>query len=104
MTERVIDRVMDLADQIREQAWEAEKIGQLTDSTVKNMKAVGSIRLLQPAEFGGCEVHPREFAETVMATAALDPAAGWSTALSVCTPTSSPTPIRPWPRRCGPTM
>lgn len=77
MTERVIDRVMDLADQIREQAWEAEKIGQLTDSTVKNMKAVGSIRLLQPAEFGGCEVHPREFAETVMATAALDPAAGW---------------------------
>src|SRR4029078_6339164 len=28
-------------------------------------------------EHGGLQVHPREFAETVMATAALDPAAGW---------------------------
>ncbi|BBY18243.1 acyl-CoA dehydrogenase family protein [Mycolicibacterium litorale] len=77
MTERVIDRVMELADQFREQAVEAEKIGKLSDTTVKSMKAVGNIRLLQPAEYNGYEVHPREFAETVMATAALDPAAGW---------------------------
>lgn len=77
MTERVIDRVMELADQFREQAVEAERIGKLSDTTVKNMKAVGNIRLLQPEEYGGYEVHPREFAETVMATAALDPAAGW---------------------------
>ncbi|MDO3634209.1 acyl-CoA dehydrogenase family protein [Mycolicibacterium arseniciresistens] len=77
MTERVIDRVMELADQFKEQAVEAEKFGQLSDATVKNMKAAGSIRLLQPAEYAGFEVHPREFAETVMATAALDPAAGW---------------------------
>jgi 3-hydroxy-9,10-secoandrosta-1,3,5(10)-triene-9,17-dione monooxygenase len=77
MTERVIDRVMELADQFKEQAVEAEKLGQLSDATVKNMKAAGSIRLLQPAEYAGFEVHPREFAETVMATAALDPAAGW---------------------------
>ena len=41
------------------------------------MKAVGAIRLLQPKQYNGFEVHPREFAETVMATAALDPAAGW---------------------------
>jgi alkylation response protein AidB-like acyl-CoA dehydrogenase len=33
--------------------------------------------LLQPEGHGGLEVHPREWAETVMATAALDPAAGW---------------------------
>jgi 3-hydroxy-9,10-secoandrosta-1,3,5(10)-triene-9,17-dione monooxygenase len=77
MTERVIDRVMELADQFKEQAVEAERIGELTDTTVKNMKAIGNIRLLQPAEYRGYEVHPREFAETVMATAALDPAAGW---------------------------
>ena len=79
MTERVIDRVHDIADQLREQAWESERIGRLTDETVKSMKAAGSIRLLQPKEYGGYEVHPREFAETVMATAALDPAAGWIT-------------------------
>jgi 3-hydroxy-9,10-secoandrosta-1,3,5(10)-triene-9,17-dione monooxygenase len=77
MSERVLDRVAELADQFREQAVEAEKLGQLPEATVKNMKAIGSIRLLQPASHSGLEVHPREFAETVMATAALDPAAGW---------------------------
>src|SRR5687767_1900298 len=77
MSERVLDRVMELADQFKEQAVEAEKIGRLTDTTVKSMKSAGSIRLLQPKKHAGYEVHPREFAETVMATAALDPAAGW---------------------------
>ena len=77
MTERVLDRLMELADQFSEQAVEAEKLGQLPEATIKNMKAIGSIRLLQPEGHGGLEVHPREFAETVMATAALDPAAGW---------------------------
>ncbi|QEN14376.1 acyl-CoA dehydrogenase family protein [Mycolicibacterium sp. ELW1] len=77
MTASVLDKTMELADQLREQAVEAEKIGQLTDVTVKAMKEAGHIRLLQPAKYGGLEVHPREFAETVMAIAALDPAAGW---------------------------
>src|ERR1700754_1839177 len=77
MTERVIDRVMEMAGQLRERAAEAENIGRLTDQTTKAMKAAGNIRLLQPAKYGGYEVHPREFAETVMATASLDPAAGW---------------------------
>ena len=77
MSERVLDRVAELADQFKDQAVEAEKLGQLPEATVKNMKAIGSIRLLQPEHHGGLEVHPREFAETVMATAALDPAAGW---------------------------
>ena len=77
MTQRVIDKLGEIADQLREQAWEAEKLGQLPDETVKLMKAAGNIKLLQPKEYDGLEVHPREFAETVMATAALDPAAGW---------------------------
>ncbi len=77
MTKRVIDSVAEHADQLREQAAEAEKIGKLTDDTVKIMKQIGSIRQLQPKLHGGLEVHPREFAETVMATAALDPSAGW---------------------------
>ena len=77
MTERVIDRMMEMAGQLREQAAEAETIGRLTDQTTKAMKAAGNIRLLQPAKYNGYEVHPREFAETVMATASLDPAAGW---------------------------
>ena len=39
MTTPVIDKVMDAADQLREQAVEAEKIGKLTDQTVKIMKS-----------------------------------------------------------------
>ena len=35
MSERVLDRVMDMADQLRDQAAEAEQIGRLTDDTVK---------------------------------------------------------------------
>jgi 3-hydroxy-9,10-secoandrosta-1,3,5(10)-triene-9,17-dione monooxygenase len=77
MTERVIDRMHDIAEQLRSQGAEAEKIGKLTDETVKLMKSAGHIRLLQPKAHGGLEAHPREFAETVMATAALDPSAGW---------------------------
>ena len=46
MTERVIDRVMEMAGQLREQAAEAESIGRLTDQTTKAMKAAGNIRLL----------------------------------------------------------
>ena len=44
MSERVLDRVMELADQFKEMAIEAEKIGKLPDATVKSMKAIGSIR------------------------------------------------------------
>jgi alkylation response protein AidB-like acyl-CoA dehydrogenase len=77
MTDRVIDRVMEIADQLREQAWDAERLGQLPDETVKALKSVGAIKLLQPKKYNGFEVHPREFAETVMAVASLDPASGW---------------------------
>src|SRR6201987_3329472 len=77
MSERVIDRVMAMADQLRDQAAEAENIGRPTHDTVKLIKGAGLIRLLQPKRYQGFEVHPREWAETAMATAALDPAAGW---------------------------
>lgn len=48
MSERVLDHVMALADQLRDQGAEAERIGRLTDDTVKLMKGAGLIRLLQP--------------------------------------------------------
>ncbi len=94
MTERVLDRVMDLADQLREQAAEAEQIGRLTDDTVKMMKAAGVIRLLQTKQYQGFEVHPREFAETRWRPRRwIRPPAG-SSAWWACTPTSWLTPTR----------
>ncbi|MFI6219272.1 acyl-CoA dehydrogenase family protein [Nocardia salmonicida] len=78
---RVLDNIAAIADQLREQAPEAERLGQLPDATAQLLKTAGPIRLLQPKKYGGFEVHPREFAETVMATAALDPASGWITGI-----------------------
>lgn len=73
----VLDNLAAIADQLREQSPEAERLGRLPDSTAKLLKTAGPIRLLQPKKYGGFEAHPREFAESVMAAAALDPATGW---------------------------
>jgi len=77
MARRVIDHIGDIAEQLREQGAEAERLGRMPDDTAKLLKAAGPIKLLQPKQYGGYEAHPREFAETVMAVAALDGAAGW---------------------------
>ncbi|MGY0499625.1 acyl-CoA dehydrogenase family protein [Nocardia sp. FBN12] len=74
---RVLDNIAAIADKLRDQATEAERLGQLPDATAQLLKTAGPIRLLQPKKYSGYEAHPREFAETVMATAALDPASGW---------------------------
>ncbi|MFW0786947.1 acyl-CoA dehydrogenase family protein [Gordonia sp. CPCC 206044] len=76
MTE-VLDNLSAIAEDIRAQADEAELLGRLPDDTAKKLKAAGPIRLLQPKKYGGYEAHPREFAEAVMAAAALDGATGW---------------------------
>lgn len=70
------------ADELFAQGAEAEKIGRLTDTTVGILREAEAMRMLQPAEYGGLEHQPREFAETVMRLASLDPAAGW--VLGVC--------------------
>jgi 3-hydroxy-9,10-secoandrosta-1,3,5(10)-triene-9,17-dione monooxygenase len=71
MARRVIDNIMDIAGQLRDQAAEAERLGRLPDDTAKLLKSAGPIKLLQPKGYGGFEAHPREFAETVMAVASL---------------------------------
>ncbi|MCZ0914149.1 acyl-CoA dehydrogenase family protein [Gordonia amicalis] len=74
---QVLDRIMQHADEIRADAAEGETLMRLTDASAKSLRDSGIIRMLQPKEYGGFESHPREFAETVMATAALDGATGW---------------------------
>ncbi|NEW42653.1 hydroxylase [Nocardia cyriacigeorgica] len=74
---KVLDNITAIADQLREQSPEAERLGRLPDETAKMLKSAGPIKLLQPKKYGGFEAHPRDFAETVMAAASLDPATGW---------------------------
>ncbi|UEA60254.1 hydroxylase [Gordonia otitidis] len=77
MSHEVLDNLAAIADDIRAQADEAELLGQLPADTAKKLKAAGPIRMLAPKKYGGYEAHPRDFAETVMAAAALDGATGW---------------------------
>ncbi|WP_067172601.1 acyl-CoA dehydrogenase family protein [Microtetraspora niveoalba] len=73
----VRDQIIINADKLRAQAEEAEELGRLTDETAALMRQAGSIRMLQPKEYGGAETHIVEFAETVMETARIFGSAGW---------------------------
>ncbi|AXY53782.1 hydroxylase [Rhodococcus ruber] len=77
MSYEVLKHIDAMADDLFAEGVEAERLGRLADETAEKMKEAGSIRMFQPREFGGFESHPREFAETVMRTAALNPSAGW---------------------------
>lgn len=82
MPNKVLEYIDAHADELFAQGAEAEKIGKLTDMTVRILVEGDAMRMLQPTEYGGLECRPREFAETVMRLASLDPAAGW--VLGVC--------------------
>lgn len=77
MVESVLELIMAQREEMRKGGPEADRLGRLTDSAVDIMKGAGSIKMLQPRVHGGLETGVREFAETVMATAALNPPAGW---------------------------
>ncbi len=77
MANRALDTIMERADQIRELGPSNEALGKLDDKAVQILRESGAIRLLQPKEYGVLEVHPREFAETVMTAASLDGSTGW---------------------------
>lgn len=79
MTNPVLEAVEARADEIRALGPANEALGRLDDQTAKILRDVGAMRMLQPKTYGGLELHPREFAETVMRMAALDGATGWVT-------------------------
>lgn len=69
------------AEEIAALGPENEKLGRLADAAAKILRGTGAVRMLQPAEHGGAEAHPRDFAETVMRVASLDGSAGWVTGI-----------------------
>lgn len=78
---QVLDRIEQHADEIRAAGAEGDKLMRLSDATADRLRDAGAIRMLQPKQYGGLEVHPREFAETTMAVGAMDGAAGWVTGI-----------------------
>jgi alkylation response protein AidB-like acyl-CoA dehydrogenase len=77
MSNHVLDTVMESAEQIAALGPTNENLGRLDDHAAKVMRETGVIRMLQPRTHGGLEVHPREFAETIMKIASLDGSTGW---------------------------
>lgn len=73
----ITERVEALATQLDAQAVPSDELGRLTDETADLLRSTGIVRMLQAKDRGGYEVHPAEFLEAVMATAAIAPSAGW---------------------------
>lgn len=73
----VIERLERLAEPFEEQADEADRLGRLPETTVKQLRETGVIRLLQPREFAGYEAHPADFFKAVFEVGSHSASAGW---------------------------
>lgn len=74
---QLLNRIEDIADQIAAQAEEADALGRLPDRTHKLLRESGIIRALQPKDFGGDELNPREFFEGILALGTQHASTGW---------------------------
>jgi alkylation response protein AidB-like acyl-CoA dehydrogenase len=64
-------------DEIRRRADEIEASRRMPDDLARRMAEAGLFRLLVPRQYGGAQVHPREFFDSLMTTARADGAVGW---------------------------
>lgn len=77
MSHDVVRQVEKVAAQLAATAEETERLGKLSDESVKLVRQAGVMRMLQPTEFGGYAAHPCDFAEAVMAVAKVCGSTGW---------------------------
>ncbi|CDP83085.1 putative hydroxylase [Mycolicibacterium farcinogenes] len=77
MTRDVLDGIDENAARIQALGLVNETLGRLDSRTVDALRESGVMHMLQPAEFGGIETHPGDFAEAVLEISRLDGAAGW---------------------------
>lgn len=75
--DEVLANIEASAELLRAEAVESDRIGRLTEKSIRAVVDSGVIRLLQSKEFGGYEAHPADFAEAVMAVGKASPSAGW---------------------------
>ncbi|MFF0634439.1 acyl-CoA dehydrogenase family protein [Nocardia sp. NPDC004151] len=79
MTHEVVSRIEELSGQLAATAPETERLGKLSDESVKLLRQTGIMRMLQPTEYGGLAAHPRDYAEAVMAVSRNCGSTGWVT-------------------------
>lgn len=75
--EEILEAVRALAPSLRERSAEGEELRRLPDTTVKELRDTGMIRLLQPRRYGGHEADPRLFFECLLSISAACGSTGW---------------------------
>ena len=83
----VRERIAKITDFLEENGPECEALGRLTDEAAEKLRWAGVVKMLQPREFGGEEVHPVEFFEAVLDIGSRAGSIGW---------VSSVVGVHPW--------
>jgi len=73
----IVDKARAAAATLAASDAESSAQGRLTDEAVAALKSTGVLRALQPARWGGGEVHLREYAEAVIEVGRSSASAGW---------------------------
>jgi 3-hydroxy-9,10-secoandrosta-1,3,5(10)-triene-9,17-dione monooxygenase len=73
----LVERAKGLAPALQRRATETSNLRRLPDATWNDLLASGILRGLQPAHWGGGEVHPREFYSAIIEIARAEGCAGW---------------------------
>jgi 3-hydroxy-9,10-secoandrosta-1,3,5(10)-triene-9,17-dione monooxygenase len=76
-THKVLQQIQGDASYFQLHTNEAEDLGRLPDETVRRMREIGVVRMLQPVDRNGLQTAPADFFEAVMELAALCGASGW---------------------------
>jgi 3-hydroxy-9,10-secoandrosta-1,3,5(10)-triene-9,17-dione monooxygenase len=72
-----LERVRSLIPAFRERAAFTERTRRLPDESWADLQRAGLLRALQPARFGGFELHPTAFYRAAMEVGAACPSTGW---------------------------
>ncbi len=80
-----INEAASFADEIRERALQIEADRRMPEDLAQRMAEAGLFRLLVPKQYGGLEVHPRTFFQTLEETSRADGAVGWVQMIGVTT-------------------
>jgi 3-hydroxy-9,10-secoandrosta-1,3,5(10)-triene-9,17-dione monooxygenase len=73
----LVDRAMALAPILKERAPLSQELRRIPDDTIRDFQEADFFRMLQPASYGGLEVHPNAFFDVQMAVASACPSSAW---------------------------
>ena len=77
MRDSLIRRARELQPALRERAAETSTLRRLPDATIADFQAAGFFSMLQPASYGGLEVHPNTFFDVQEIVAEACPSSAW---------------------------